>query len=568
MNQKPPDELRREAERQLAARDSRIATLEHADLVSLAHELAVHQIELEIQNEELRHTRTLAEEARDRYLDLYDFAPVGYFTLDEHSRIVEANLTGCRLLNVQRQDLLRTRFTQFILKEDAERFYFHRKSVHEGSIRQTCELKMQGANGAAFDARLESIQAGEGRLRVAVIDITERKRAERELAEAKEYAENIVKTVHEPLVVLTPELTVKSANAAFYAHFRISPEQSCGRRIYDLGNGQWNIPALRVLLEDVLPANSVFDDFEVRHDFEDIGQRVMLLNGRRLDHVQLILLGIRDITERKRAEEALRELNATLESRVARRTAELEHRARQLQKLTEDLSLSEDRERKRIAQILHDDLQQVLAAANFHVGILKNRAAQDPPQQAIAARIDEMLKDAIAKSRSLSHELSPAAVHRNDLAAILRWLAGQMRAKHGLTVHVEAPAEMTLQSEAITIFLFRAVQELLFNVVKHAGVAEARVRARRRGRYVSLTVSDRGCGFDSRQQRETGGFGLFSIRERAELLGGSMKIRSRPGEGSTLRILVPAQEAVGPDVEMGREPTGRAVESQYAPSQG
>jgi PAS domain-containing protein len=111
MNEEHPNELRRRAEQQLAARDSQIATLERADLATLAHELAVHQIELEIQNEELRRSQALAEEARDRYLDLYDFAPVGYFTLDEHNRIVEANLTGCRLLNAARRDLLDTRCT-------------------------------------------------------------------------------------------------------------------------------------------------------------------------------------------------------------------------------------------------------------------------------------------------------------------------------------------------------------------------------------------------------------------------------------------------------------------------
>ena len=210
----------------------------------------------------------------------------------------------------------------------------------------------------------------------------------------------------------------------------------------------------------------------------------------------------------------------------------------------------------------------MLAAAKFHLGVLRNRAALDPSQQTIAALIDETLQDAIAKSRGLSHEFSPAAVHRNDLAAIVRCLASQMRTRHGLTVHVEAPEEMPLRSEAITIFLVRAAQELLFNVVKHAGVTEVRVRARHRGRYVSLTVSDRGRGFDSREQRETERFGLFSIRERAELLGGSMKIRNCQGEGSTLRIIVPVQEAIGPHVKMGLEPADRAVESQYALRQG
>lgn len=126
------------------------------------------------------------------------------------------------------------------------------------------------------------------------------------LSEALKYAESIVETFHEPLIVLNPDLTVKSCNRAFYENFKVRAENTIGRRIYDLGNGQWNIPALRKLLEDVLPDSKVFNDYELKHDFEDIGRRVMLLNARRLDHVQLILLGIRDITERQQAEEALR----------------------------------------------------------------------------------------------------------------------------------------------------------------------------------------------------------------------------------------------------------------------
>jgi PAS domain S-box-containing protein len=123
----------------------------------------------------------------------------------------------------------------------------------------------------------------------------------------RQCAEKIVETLHEPLLVLEPDLRVHSANPAFYRHFGVDPADTVGRRIYDLGNGQWDIPELRELLESVLPENDVFLDYQVVHEFEDIGRRVMLVNGRRLDHAQLILLGIRDETDRRVAEEELRE---------------------------------------------------------------------------------------------------------------------------------------------------------------------------------------------------------------------------------------------------------------------
>src|SRR5829696_3955389 len=119
------------------------------------------------------------------------------------------------------------------------------------------------------------------------------------------YAQNIVDTVREPLLILDATLRVRSANRAFYQAFHVSPEETEDRLIYELGNGQWDIPDLRTLLEDVVPQSSVFSDFELEHDFPTIGRRVMLLNARRLQaghHGELLVLAMEDVTERRRAE--------------------------------------------------------------------------------------------------------------------------------------------------------------------------------------------------------------------------------------------------------------------------
>jgi PAS domain S-box-containing protein len=122
------------------------------------------------------------------------------------------------------------------------------------------------------------------------------------------YAQNIVDTVREPLLILDETLRVRSANRAFYQTFHVSSEETEGRLIYELGNGQWDIPALRTLLEDIVPRSSVFQDFELEHTFPVIGRRVMLLNARKLQagqHGELLVLAMEDVTPRKRAEEAL-----------------------------------------------------------------------------------------------------------------------------------------------------------------------------------------------------------------------------------------------------------------------
>ncbi|HBG06336.1 MAG: hypothetical protein A2075_04580 [Geobacteraceae bacterium GWC2_58_44] len=132
------------------------------------------------------------------------------------------------------------------------------------------------------------------------------------IQEAREYAENIVATVREPLVVLSFELKIITANNSFYDTFKVTPEETIGNFIYDLGNRQWDIPKLRVLFEEILPHDTVLNGYEVEHDFLDIGRKIMLLNAREIfrDKVgsRVILLAMEDITERKLADERIAEI--------------------------------------------------------------------------------------------------------------------------------------------------------------------------------------------------------------------------------------------------------------------
>ncbi len=141
---------------------------------------------------------------------------------------------------------------------------------------------------------------------LAIEDITERKQVEQIANDAREYAESIVETLREPLIVLDADLKVISANRTFYQTFKTKPEETEGKLVYDIGNQQWNIPKLRELLEEILPKNTSFDNFEVEHDFPHLGKRIMLLNARLIPQPpakpRIMLLAIEDITERKWAE--------------------------------------------------------------------------------------------------------------------------------------------------------------------------------------------------------------------------------------------------------------------------
>jgi len=155
------------------------------------------------------------------------------------------------------------------------------------------------------------------------------------------YIQTIVDTVREPFLILDEHLKVLSANRIFYAFFQVTPEETEGKNVYDLGNGQWNVAKLSILLEDILPKNTFFTDFKVEHTFPRIGHKVMLLNARRIyktgEKRPIMLLAMEDITKQKMLEDQLKSYTKRLTYEVARRTAQLEARVKDLEKMNKQL---------------------------------------------------------------------------------------------------------------------------------------------------------------------------------------------------------------------------------------
>lgn len=282
------------------------------------HALEVSQIELEMQNEELRRVQDELEDSRNQYARLYDFAPVAYVTFDARGLIRQVNLVGAQLLGGVRQELKDQPFISFIADaEEKEIFARHLDMVLQNPGVQRCDIRLTGTDGAVVYGQLQSVQVvinqgAEGHILCSIVDGTAGKQQEMEIREAREYAENIVETVHTPLVVLSSELKILSANHNFYETFKVLPEATLGQFIYDLGNRQWDIPKLRALFEEILPHDTVFNGYEVEHDFPDIGRKIIRLNARQIFRENIgshiILLAMEDITERKQAEERISEV--------------------------------------------------------------------------------------------------------------------------------------------------------------------------------------------------------------------------------------------------------------------
>jgi PAS domain S-box-containing protein len=278
------------------------------------------------------------------------------------------------------------------------------------------------------------------------------------------------------------------------------------------------------------------------------GSRAFVLNSAApvfdaLGNIVGCTVAILDITDRKQAEDALKKLNETLEQQVAERTAVATRRAAQLQRLAAELTQTEHRERRRLGNILHDHLQQLLYAARLNLGTLRRGDLQDPARTETIDRIDALLGECIAESRALTVQLCPPVLYESGLVMAVEWLGRYMEQTCGLNVDVDADPQAEPQSEEIRILLYEAARELLFNVVKHAETGRARLSLTVPGDgQVCLQVSDEGAGFapaDSSAQNTISGFGLFSIRERLELLGGSLHIDSTPGSGTCATITAP-----------------------------
>ncbi|MFB3902091.1 MAG: PAS domain S-box protein [Acidobacteriota bacterium] len=324
---------------------------------------------------------------------------------------------------------------------------------------------------------------------------------------------------------------------------------------------RWHAMQERIIREQVLK-RGYSDEYEKEYIRKDgrivpISKRVWLLKNDWGQPVGMWGL-IRDITEQKRAEQALREseqreraraeelrrLNQELESRVAQRTAEATQRAAQLQALAAELTNAEERERRRLAQILHDHLQQFLVGARMRAAIVSRRTS-DPTVLREVSLLDELLHQAIQESRSLTAQLSPPILYDGGLGPALEWLSRWIEEKYDLKVVMDLGANAEPDRPEVRTLLFQAARELLLNVVKHSGASRAYLHLQGLDSgVIELSVKDEGRGFAAdKATASTGGFGLFSIRQRLDLLGGSVRLDSRPGMGTHVSLVVPCGQA-------------------------
>jgi PAS domain S-box-containing protein len=401
------------------------------------------------------------------------------------------------------------------------------------------------------------------RQRVAQLEaaLTAQQHGEQALREAKDAAEQIVETVREPLLVLTPDFRVQSANPAFYHLFQVHPTETVGQYIYQLGNRQWDIPELHTLLEQILPQNTVFNDYEVSYDFARIGPRTILLNARRLDHVQFILLVMEDITARKQAETQLQQQQAWLEQQVQERTVALHREMAERQRLEHEAQRAQHFALLgRLAAGLSHEIRNPLAAVSLHVDLLEEELHDLLPESTAntaqslteiktnLARLDDLLQDYLSLVRTGAMRLVP-----EDLSLCVTQFAQEMTpalTAHGITLQLDGLDRLGRVSLHQNTFR-RVLLNLLHNAMEampQGGTLT--LRGRRQGATVYLDVGDTGVGIPSEQITQIfeplhttkpggTGLGLYIVQEVVAAHNGQVAVQSVVGQGSTFTITLP-----------------------------
>lgn len=254
----------------------------------------------------------------------------------------------------------------------------------------------------------------------------------------------------------------------------------------------------------------------------------------------------RDISKRKEAEQKLKRINETLEDRVEERTEELTTYHNKLRLLTSSLNESEETQRHSLATELHNHLGQMLAVANIKINFLLSLDLSDKAQNEIA-ELSELIHDALNYTRKLMSDLKPPpTLNKEDFSEVLNWLAKKME-KYDLNVSIQDDKRPKPIEEDVRLTLQQSVQELLFNVVKHAGTNDVEIFFTREDkRTLKIKVVDKGNGFDIADTppvpTHEGGFGLFNINERMDFLGGTFKIISHPGNGTEAILTAPIKK--------------------------
>lgn len=348
------------------------------------------------------------------------------------------------------------------------------------------------------------------------------------------FGEQLINSVREGILVLDKDLNVKKSNTSYYDLFHADQRHTEGQHLFQLDNHRWDIPEVHTLMEDLLPVEKVVENYPINRSFDQLGHRVILLNARQCSESQLILLMFKDDTSHIELEENLRK--------------RVEERTRQVRELAIERAKIEQAERDRIAEILHDELQQNLFAARMNLHLVLHQMDVEYPDQMLTEKCSgvlDLIDDTLTKTRLLSRDLLSLAIESESLLEMLDWLIQPIAEMHHLLVDVQAVEDFLIHNEETRMMLMRIIRELLFNTIKHADTNRATIELLTSpDNEMMIRMSDEGSGFDPDEVDKKEHTGLASAAKRMELIGGRLEVESAKGRGTQMTIILPMDDEI------------------------
>ncbi len=492
---------------------------------------ALRSIELE---EERKRAEEELKASEEKYRAFIEDINEGFMVV-RGSKVLFANRSAAEAIGRPVEDIIGGPFLEDLAPgslEKSKQIYEKTKAGEPPPDHEDFELQREDGTPVFVAVRFKkTIYEGERAYSLLIMDITERKRAEEALRESEEKFSKAFRASPCPVMITTlTDGRLVDVNDSFIHVTGYDYEEIVGLTMDELQ--LWVQPHEHAAVVQVLQDKGQVRDTEVEFRMKSGETRTGLTS------VETVYIGdelcglyvVNDITERREAEEKIRAFQSRLRSLASR------------------LSLAEERERRRLAATVHDQISQQLAVLQMKLGAMREPLSSTGLQEQMD-EIRELVGHTIQNTRSLTFELSPPILYELGLEPALEWLVEQVQAEHGVAGRFEDDGQNKPLGDDARGFIFWVVRELLMNVIKHARAQSVKVSVCRDNGELRVVVEDNGVGFDtSEMERRTRGFGLFSIRERLTEFGGQFEVESEPGRGTRVTLVAP--------LESGGESTG------------